>query len=560
MSSISSITKMVSGLSASQRGLQVTGHNISNINTKGYTRQQLLQHDSPYITIGKNGEYSMQVGSGVSQSEIRQIRDSLADKRLRTESSVLNYYQTLTNAMSEIEAVFDEPHGDTITGALSEFWSQAQKLNTAPDGVEERLSFISTAKVLIGKINDVSNSLRDYQDKINDEVTTSVHNINSLIRQIRDVNEKIAKVEQSGHDSKGNYYKIEEANDFRDERNLLLDELSTYGNIDYYEEPDGRVLVKFEGQIVVSNKFITEMKLETTDPINGSHFNRPVWEYTDATTPGRPVYDLSKETTNINGNDTGKLKGLLIARGDKPVTYDTKWDEISLNDNYSVDKEGNSFFIPKIQKTLGEFTNKLTTMVNECFDGTGIGSSIGEKGVIMFIPINCPSTIKHPDASSTPAEWEKYKNDIKEYLVPGNIQINPKLLEEGGYNHLGTVTGDINNTGSNEKITEFLGKWESNIDWFTGEGGNAPYPKTTNITDFFSEFITDIGTDGSLYAAKSKEKNTSVMNIENERLAISGVSQDEEFSNMIKYQHAYNASARMITMLDGMLDVVINKL
>ena len=551
MSSISSITKMVSGLGAAQSGLQVTGHNISNLNTKGYTRQQLLQHDTGYINIGQNGGYLMQVGLGVSETEIRQIRDELADKRLRTENSVLNYYQTMTGAMQEIEAIFDEPHGDTITGALNEFWSQAQKLNTTPDGVEERLSFISTAKVLMDKINDVGNSLADYQSKINNQINTSVDNINSLIKQIRDVNEEIAMIEQSGHDSKGNYTKVEEANDFRDKRNLLLDELSQYGNIDYYEEPDGRVLVKFEGQIVVSNKFITTMKLESTDPVNGSPFNKPVWGDT-----GRDVYDLSEESTTVNGNDTGSLKGLLITRGDKPVSSDTTWEDIALNDNHSVDKEGNSFVIPKVQKLLGSLTGEIATMVNECFDGTGIGTSAGVDGPLMFIPINMPPTMTVPNASSTAAEWEAFNK----LLVPGNIQVNPKLLEEGGYNHLGTVTGDANNTGSNEKVAQFLKKWEENVDWFKGEGDAAPYPKTANVTDFFSEFVTDMGTDGSLYAAKAKEKNTSVMNIENERISIGGVSQDEEFSNMIKYQHAYNASARMITMLDGMLDVIINKL
>ena len=551
MSSISSITKMVSGLGAAQSGLQVTGHNISNLNTKGYTRQQLLQHDTGYINIGQNGGYLMQVGLGVSETEIRQIRDELADKRLRTENSVLNYYQTMTGAMQEIEAIFDEPHGDTITGALNEFWSQAQKLNTTPDGVEERLSFISTAKVLMDKINDVGNSLADYQSKINNQINTSVDNINSLIKQIRDVNEEIAMIEQSGHDSKGNYTKVEEANDFRDKRNLLLDELSQYGNIDYYEEPDGRVLVKFEGQIVVSNKFITTMKLESTDPVNGSPFNKPVWGDT-----GRDVYDLSEESTTVNGNDTGSLKGLLITRGDKPVSSDTTWEDIALNDNHSVDKEGNSFVIPKVQKLLGSLTGEIATMVNECFDGTGIGTSAGVDGPLMFIPINMPPKMTVPNASSTAAEWEAFNK----LLVPGNIQVNPKLLEEGGYNHLGTVTGDANNTGSNEKVAQFLKKWEENVDWFKGEGDAAPYPKTANVTDFFSEFVTDMGTDGSLYAAKAKEKNTSVMNIENERISIGGVSQDEEFSNMIKYQHAYNASARMITMLDGMLDVIINKL
>ena len=143
MSSISSLTKAVSGLNAAQKGLQVTGHNIANTNTKGYTRQQLLQSDSSYLSVGTNGGYKMQVGLGVTCDEIRQIRNSLADKRLRTENSVLNYYQKLNTVTTDIEYMFDEPYGDTISDLLDTFWSQAQKLSTSPSGVEERKSFIS---------------------------------------------------------------------------------------------------------------------------------------------------------------------------------------------------------------------------------------------------------------------------------------------------------------------------------------------------------------------------------------------------------------------------------
>lgn len=540
MSSISSIGKMVSGLQASQKGLQVTGHNIANVNTQGYTRQQLLQHETGYVTIGKNGGYAMQVGLGVSSSEIRQIRDDLADRRLRTESSALSYYQTLTSSMQEIEAIFNEPYGDTITEALNAFWSQTQKLNTTPDGVEERLSFINTAKVLIDKVNDVSKSLSSYQIEMNKQTEKTVKSINETILQIRDLNQTIAKAEVNG----------DNANDFRDQRNLLLDQLSTYGNISYYEDSkSGGMVVKFEGHIVVQGKFATTMEMAQTVP--GSPFNKPVWSDT-----GKDVYNLKQNVDSVEGNDTGSLKALLIARGDDFVSSATTWDDVALNDNYSVDKTGNAFVIPKIQKMLNEFANKLTGIVNESFNGTGIGTAVGEAGVPVFVPIKIPDGITVPDASSTPEEIAAYNA----LLVPGNIQVNPELLAEGGYNKLGTVDGDVNNTGSNTKVTEFLEKWESDIDWFTDGSKSGPYMKTANITDFFSEFVTDIGTDSSLYGAKAKEKNTAVVNIENERTSIGGVSQDEEFSFMLKYQYAYNASARMITMLDGMLDTIINKL
>ena len=539
MSSISSLGKMVSGLNAAQKGLQVTGQNISNVNTKGYTRQQLLQHDTGYLTIGTNAGYAMQVGLGVSCTEIRQIRDELADKRLRNESSILGYYQNMTSASQEIEALFDEPYGDTLSDMINDFWA----LNTAPDGVEERLSFIKSAKVLIGKINDVSNGLSAYQTQVNKQVESSVSKVNELILQIKDYNEMIAKAEING----------DNANDYRDQRNLLLDELSTYGKVDYYEEADSRLLVKFEGHIVINKKFTNTLELKQTE--EGSPFNKPIWSDTKT-----DVYDMTKESNSANGNDTGSLKALLLVRGDNYVTADTSWDDVALNDNFSVDKSGNSYMIPKYQKLLNDFANKLVNMVNEAFDGTGIGFHEGQAGVPVFVLADVPSDLVKPAADASEEEWAAYNERYNALLIPGNIQVNPELLESGGYNKLGTVSGDPENAGDNTKITEFLAKWEENIEWYQNDGKTAPLSKTVNLTNFYSEFVTDMGTDSSLYRIKANEKNTSVLNIENERQAMGGVSQDEEFANMLKYQYAYNASARMITMLDGMLDTIINKL
>lgn len=544
MASISSLGKMVSGLNIAQKGLQVTGQNISNINTTGYTRQQLLQHETGYLNIGSNGGYALQVGMGVSGTEIRQIRNELADKRFREENSVLSYYQNLTSASQEIEALFDEPYGDTVSDMLSDFWAQTQKLNTSPDGVEERLSFIKTAKVLVGKLNDISNGLSQYQTQANKQIEQSVAKINQIILDIQKCNEKIAAAEING----------DNANDYRDQRNLLLDELSTYGEIDYYEEADHRVLVKFEGHIVVNKKFTNT--LELTQIVEGSPFNKPIWSDSKD-----DVYKMDSEITSANRNDTGSLKALLLIRGENYVTSETTWDDVALNDNFSVDKAGNSYMIPKYHKVLNDFANKLTTMVNEALDGAGLN---GTEGVPVFVPIKIPADLKVPGVGATDEEIAAYNKAYNALLVPGNIQVNPELLESGGYNKLGTVTkdanGDASNTGDNSKVTGLLKKWEENIEWYKDDGKTAPLSKFVNITNFFTEFITDIGTDASGFRAKASEKNAGVLNIENERQSMGGVSQDEEFSNMLKYQYAYNASARMITMLDGMIDTIINKM
>ena len=542
MSSISSLGKMVSGLKAGQRGLQVTGQNLTNINTKGYTRQQLLQHETGYLNVGSNGGQNLQVGLGVTCTEIRQIRDELADMRLRQENSVLSYYQNLKAASNEIEAIFDEPYGDTVSDLLNEFWAQTEKLKTSPSGVDERISFIKSAKVLAGKLNEISNSLSSYQEQANKQVEKSVARVNQIIKDIQTWNEKIAKAEING----------DNANDYRDQRNLLLDELSTYGEVKYYEEADNRLLVKFEGHIVVNKKFTNTLELKQT--VEGSPFNKPIWSDTK-----EDVFKMDTEVTSANGNDTGGLKALLLVRGDNYVTADTTWDDIALNDNFSVDKQGNSYMIPKYHKMLNDFANELTVMVNDALNGMGTQDKVGVK---VFVPIEIPPSLKSPGPNATPEEILEYNEAYNALLVPGNIQVNPKLLEEGGYNYLGTLdpNGEANDVGNNNKVIELLNEWKKNRDWYKDDSKSAPLSKCVDIKTFFSELITDIGTDGAEYGAKSVEKNISVANIENERQAMGGVSQDEEFANMLKYQYAYNASARVITLLDGMIDTIINKM
>lgn len=571
MSSIASLGRMTSGLRAAQTGLQVTGHNIANVNTKGYTRQQALQHDSSYLTVGSNGGRLQQVGLGVSISEIRQVRDEFADKRYRTENSVLNFYTAKQSATAEIEAILDEPHGAAMSGMMEDFWKQMQKLSTNPAGVEERLAFIQTADVLMKRANQIMDGFNSYQYDLNVQIKDSVNHINSMLHQIKDLNESISYGEING----------DNANDLRDQRNVLLDELSSYIDIDYYEDKDGKVVVKTEGRNLIDGPFVIEMDLRVSDK-GATGFVIPTWSDTD-----KDVYSLDHIMSSTTGEDTGKLKGLLIARGETTGSMDTSWDDIALNPNYSVDKPGNSYIIPKVQKQLNELIHELTVMVNDTLDGMGMGDHKGMVGVPVFIPKNTtngqplPDYPKAPqledfvdDATSTAAEkyeaaMEKYKADmeaykeaIKPHLVAGNIQVNPELTQDGGYNKLGTVSGDPNNVGDNSVVTELLSKWSQAREWpRDGKGlASAPNTKHSDFMDFYSEMVASVGAEGSEYKGKIREKSALVTTVDNERMAMGAVSQDEELSNMLKYQYAYNAAARMVNVLDGMMDTIINRM
>ncbi|OON93955.1 MAG: flagellar hook-associated protein FlgK [Candidatus Epulonipiscioides saccharophilum] len=585
------LTTTVSGLTAAQKGLSVTGHNLANVNTPGYTRQQLLQHETGYRDIKKYGGYTQQMGIGVSETEIRQIRDEFADEKYRLENSKLNFYQTQNKTIQEIETILDEPNGESLSKFLDTFWGQTQKLATNPSGLEERMSFLQNANVIIQKVNYIQSSLQDYQTNLNLQVVQMVNKINELVEQIDKLNDKIAVEELNG---------VDNANDYRDKRNNALDELSGYVDINYYEQPEGGLTVKINGSngtALLENGFITTIDLKQTAP--RSPFLNPIIRNT-----GADMFEItSTETTSIknainsaNGNDGGALKALLLSRGPVPADSSTEWSDIAINDNQSVDLEGNYFIIPKLQKKLDVFTKEIVTMINESFSGYGVGSEKGLIGPPVFIPIfkgpNPPdmtkiavdiNNINEADIIQYNSEMEQYYIDIVDHLSALNIEVNPKLLAEGGSSCLGTVPkfievddpdnpgstilvkNNIGNIGSNENVQNLLNRWNSAIHWYQEDPTQPqekcnPQIKYLNVADFYAALVIEIGQDGYIYSNKAIEKLEVVENVNNERWSMSAISQDEELSMMMKYQYAYNASARMLTVLDGMMDVVINKM
>lgn len=519
--SMASLSRVMSGLLSSKKGLEVTGHNIANVNTKGYTRQQLMHHDAGYLTVGYNGGVPMQVGIGVNDTEVRQIRDSFLDQQFRTQNSMLSYYQTQTTIMNEVETILDEPYGEALSELLNNFWGQTQKLSANPENIEERMAFIQSAYTLMERAKQIQDSYTEYQYNLNEQVETSVKKINELTDDIVEMNAKIVEAEQTG----------QKANDYRDIRNNLIDELSSYMQVDVYEDGDGSVSINAEGRSLVNGPFRNEILLKQSQPM--SPFKVPAFK------SGGNLFNLTREISSTNGNDGASLKALLVARGPAVADASTSWKDITLNDSKSASEEGNSYIIPELQKNLDMLMMEVADVVNSALDGEGIGVHEGLQGVQVFVPIK--------------------ENQL---MTTSNMQINPELLETGGYNKLGTVsiTGNI---GDNSKIQELLTAWNEPKEWYKNKDGtvdpNAPFDRTLDIPDFFNQYVREIGQKGSVNASKMNEKTSIVTSVTNEKFSLMAVSLDEELATMMKYQYAYNASARMVTMLDGMIETVINQ-
>ena len=194
----------------------------------------------------------MQLGLGANFAEIKQVRDMFLDQAYRQEIGRQAFYESQYQAISEIEGLFGELEGVQFQNTMNEFWEAMQELSREPDNIVARASFVQTAVSFIERADNIYGQLSDYQINLNTQIIDQVNRINEIGNEIKELNIKIRHYESAG---------VEKANDLRDQRNLLLDELSKIANITYNEDKDGVVTVNLEGMSFVSEDWFTGWKL-----------------------------------------------------------------------------------------------------------------------------------------------------------------------------------------------------------------------------------------------------------------------------------------------------------
>ena len=310
-----------SGLFTSQKAMEVTGHNMANANTKGYTRQRLELSSKPNMG---NGKYSLSgsanVGGGVTIDQLNQIRDKYLDYQFRNENSLMNELSAKDTAMAYIENILSEPdHG--ISVAMDDVFSKIEELSTNAHDGNAREIVVQSAVKLTDTLQTISKNLTDYQEELNRNITLMIEDVNATAEQIRDLNKTIFDYEITG----------ERANDLRDQRNLLVDSLSGRVNISVNESQDGRFSVSIGGVSLVDH-------FNTNEIVAKPSYKSP---YT-----GAQMYDIKWiNSTNKVDIKSGQLKGMLDMR-----------------DGNTENKQGIPFYIDRLDtlaQTLVEEFNKI---------------------------------------------------------------------------------------------------------------------------------------------------------------------------------------------------------
>ena len=303
---MSSLFVGVTGLQSAQTALNTTAHNISNINTEGYTRQQVTFSDTDYMVVNTGQSTTVgTTGLGVTISEVRRVRDEFIDRAYRSENARLGFYDNMEKAVNEVEDLFGEMQGVTYQESLTELYDSVSELRKNPSSTVSRSSLIQYATGFLDRSTSIYQGLKEYQVTLNTEVENYVNTINELGNKIYSLNKSIAAIESAG---------VEDANDLRDQRDAALDELSEYVKIDYYENSNSEVTVSIESAPFVTIGCVTEMNLRQ---VEGSTLLIPTWD-----AYGRDVYQ-TYGYDNSDNTDMGALKGILIARGVVEVNYES---------------------------------------------------------------------------------------------------------------------------------------------------------------------------------------------------------------------------------------------
>lgn len=280
-----------SGLTVNERGLYVTGHNIANVNTPGYVRQQAMIKNGPVNTVLTRGGL-MQVGLGADIQEIRQIRNTFLDNMYRKENSALGYWETRQKTFIDLQAILGEPMESGLQNILNQFWDAWQELAKEPDSLTVRALVRQRSEALVQYVNHLGEQLDRLQNDLNNEIAVRIGEINEITREIAELNVTILKNEVSG----------DTAADYRDQRNKLIDRLTRLADVNVIEMQDGQVDITLGGYFLVQRGISTDLYAEERNP--GDIFYVAKLAGTDIEVPVK----------------SGILKGLMESRGEIPVS------------------------------------------------------------------------------------------------------------------------------------------------------------------------------------------------------------------------------------------------
>lgn len=572
-----------SGLYTYQSALNTTAHNSANAETNGYTRQVInLKASRPLSVYASHG----MVGTGVTATGITQVRNNYYDTKYRSNSAIAGMYSTKSHYMTEVENYFNEVENNGILNELGNMTESLQELMKDPTSIPVRTQLTQYGNSLAEYLNSLGNNLAKVQEEANTELKNSCDRINSLSQQIAMLTKQINTAEVNGV----------VANDLRDARNVLVDELGSYANITVSENVVGDSVgrttytVKLDGKTLVNTTEYNTLsavpsanknnlndieglytvvwsdgqELNSTSPTlggtlqslyqvrdgnNGSNFTGSVTTQTGTSITvtsdnwnNELLLNIPESGSIRIGNQEVEYKSFSFevdeTTGKYTYTFELAEGSESLNltgQDCSIGAEVKYKGIPYYMNQLNEFVRTLVKNFNEAHQ-QGENQN-GDSGLAFFTGVNKVTGEDYSFGGDNPTSYYK--------LTSLNVAVSQKIKEDP--NNIATTSSIVNGPEGADIVDKLLGVLNDKTMFNQGS------PQT-----FYESLIGDIGIDAKKAENFSESQTNILKSIENQRYSVSGVDLDEEAMNIVRYQNAYNLSAKIISVMDEIYNTLIN--
>ena len=547
-----------SALKVNQNHMDVTGQNISNINTKGYTRQRLDISSLSFNTSNmKFGSTGVVIGQGVEANGVSQFRDAFLDLRYRIEAAKSGSEYVQLEALSDLESVFDEISMDKLDAQFSDLAAQLHSLTSSPSDPVMEGVVRTSAEILTQMLNDYSRDIETiYEQQLSYLENGAVQKINELTKNIAKLNQQIKESNISDNP----------ALELNDERNMLIDELSCYIDIEVDIEPlnigGGKTIdelvIRLNGTIneLVNRNFSNKVEVIDDDTditkINITEFVKDADGIVQKNVDGSPIHktDPVNITSKIKGGQIDGYLKFLNGKGEFATEKD-------------IDKE-NGYEIAAEVKGVQYYSNMLDTLANK------FATVMND---LNRVPESFDTDGKPDFGTGTKPLFEARGTDPTAPITAGNIKIAAAWASTTDSYITNTIkekaAGDEDNTGAVDNILRMINAFNAKNDFITNidknNDGTIEEDEQANLfKGTFQEFLSYTTTKLNLQTADVQISyatySETQFHIDYARSSMSSVDLNEEGVNLLQYSKSYNAAARLMTTLDEMLETLINRM
>lgn len=600
--------------------ISTAGHNISNANTEGYSRQrvQMKEFDPLYRPDLERAERAGMIGQGIDVQSINRVRDEMLDQRITAQQNQESYWDTRSKYYTMIEQIYNEPDEVSVRSNMDKFWESWQELSVNPESHAARQAVVSRGESLADSIKSKWENLMGVGSLINSDIEATVKQVNSYANQIAALNSEIVRSRGMG----------DNPNDLLDRRDLLVDKLSKLANITTDQRDSDEFMVHLDGRVLVQGGVARNFELVSLTDNNG--YDKLVWADTreDAFVSGgtlgalvelrdvdvrNEIQSLNTMTMNFSDLVNDIHRNAYGANNVTGLDFFTQHSFVE-NVNGNFDRDGDGAFDHSYifrftgttrlnpQEQIGfegvmtfsgpsgnvqvayHPTDTVETVINRINDSNGEVKAYLDRNSNLVLKGTTARNMENPDfvirhvedsgffltgysgilsASGEAGAYDYARADAVNSLAGAQFAVSPVLNPAGYIEVNNVIKNDVKSVAAafrDDSGNVNAGDGRAAVEIASIRNTKVMIGHERTLDDYFADSVTNVGLKGE-QAENNLNSHMAVMNdLRSMRDSISGVNIDEELSDIIKFQHGYNAAAKFVTVWDSLIDTVINRL